>query len=208
MCKWHKEKKDTPHAELDVSILNGIAAFGGGMSALARSAAEDAATPRGLLNSVTPDAPVAPDAATAPGEATAVTAAAAPGAAAAAASKLALVTKAIYGQESGSGDNTSTSVTGAKGGMQIQPATFQQYAKPGESIDNPADNLAVGQRIIADLWQKSGGDPARVAVGYFSGPGNIAPPDSPTPWIRNAADPTGKTVAGYVSDILKRVGSS
>jgi membrane-bound lytic murein transglycosylase B len=44
---------------------------------------------------------------------------------------------AIYAQESGSGKNTSTSVTGARGGMQIQPETFAQYAKPGENIDNP-----------------------------------------------------------------------
>jgi soluble lytic murein transglycosylase-like protein len=116
--------------------------------------------------------------------------------------------KAIYGQESGSGSDTRTSSTGARGGMQIEPATFAQYAKPGESIDNPENNLAVGQRIIADLWQKSGGDPARVAVGYFSGPGNIAPVGSPTPWVKNVADPTGKTVSGYVSDILKRTSST
>jgi soluble lytic murein transglycosylase-like protein len=118
---------------------------------------------------------------------------------------LALLTRAIYGQESGSGTNTATSVTGAKGGMQIQPATFAQYARPGESIDNPEHNLAVGRRIIADLWQKSGGDPARVAVGYFSGPGNIAPPDSPTPWRRDVSDPTGKSVSGYVGDVLGRI---
>lgn len=113
---------------------------------------------------------------------------------------------AIYAQESGSGRNISTSVTGARGGMQIQPATFKQYAKPGESIDNPADNQAVGRRIIDDLSAKAGGDPARIAVGYFSGPGNIAPPGSPTPWKQDRADPTGKTVSSYVGDVMRRMG--
>lgn len=112
---------------------------------------------------------------------------------------------AIYAQESGSGRNTSTSVTGARGGMQIQPETFKQYARPGERIDNEADNLAVGKRIIDDLSAKSGGDPARIAVGYFSGAGNIAPPGSPTPWKQDRADPTGKTVSSYVADVLGRV---
>lgn len=113
---------------------------------------------------------------------------------------------AIYAQESSSGKNPTTSVTGARGGMQIQPETFALYAKPGEKIDNPADNQAVGKRIIDDLSTKAGGDPARIAVGYFSGPGNIAPPGSPTPWKRDVADPTGKTVSSYVADITKRVG--
>lgn len=115
---------------------------------------------------------------------------------------------AIYAQESGSGSNPTTSVTGARGGMQIQPATFAQYAKPGENIDNPADNQAVGRRIIDDLSAKSGGDPARIAVGYFSGAGNIAPPGSPTPWKVDKADPTGKTVSSYVADVTRRLGSN
>ena len=191
-----------------MSLINGIGALGSGLAAFAGNAAQDTATQTRvpLLNS-TPAAPPPEAAPAAPAPAQAATAATAPASAGSAnvPADLALITKAIYGQESGSGANTATSVTGAKGGMQIQPTTFQQYAKPGESIDNPADNLAVGQRIIADLWQKSGGDPARVAVGYFSGPGNIAPSDSPTPWVKNASDPTGKTVSSYVNDILKRL---
>jgi soluble lytic murein transglycosylase-like protein len=115
---------------------------------------------------------------------------------------------ALYAQESGSGKNTATSVTGARGGMQIQPGTFAQYAKPGENIDNEKDNLAVGKRIVDDLSAKTGGDPARIAVGYFSGPGNIAPPGSPTPWKVDKADPTGKTVSSYVADVTKRLGGA
>jgi soluble lytic murein transglycosylase-like protein len=190
-----------------MSILNGLGAFAGSLGEFARKEGM-----KSLLNSAVtpPEAAAAPEAsapAAAP-EAPIKVASAAPAVAAAEEAKIAALQKAIYGQESSSGSNTATSSTGAVGGMQIEPATFRQYAKPGENIDNPQDNLAVGQRIIADLWQRSGGDPARVAVGYFSGPGNIAPPNSPTPWIRNAADPTGKTVEGYVSDIMKRLGSA
>lgn len=183
-----------------MSFLNGIGGLAGGLTNFASNALKDEEARKSLLNdtpAATPEvATPATPAPEAPSE---------PSPHVGTGSPLAMTIKAIYGQESGSGANTATSVTGARGGMQIQPATFAQYAKPGENIDNPAHNMAVGQRIIADLWQKSGGDPARVAVGYFSGPGNIAPPDSPTPWIRNAADPTGKTVSSYVGDVLKRI---
>ena len=118
------------------------------------------------------------------------------------------VANAIYAQESGSGANPSTSVDGAKGGFQIMPATFAQYAKPGESIDNPADNQAVGRRIVQDLYTKSGGDAARTAAGYFSGPGNMAPAGAATPYVRDAADGNGKTTSSYVSDVMSRLGAS
>ena len=116
------------------------------------------------------------------------------------------VVASIHKQESGGAETAKTSVTGARGGMQIQPETFAQYAKPGEKIDNPADNLAVGRRIIEDLYKQAGGDPARVAVGYFSGPGNIAPAGAATPWKRDIADPTGKTTSSYVRDVVRRLG--
>lgn len=115
---------------------------------------------------------------------------------------------AIIKQESGGNPLAPKSVTGATGIGQIQPETFKQYAKPGERIDNPADNLAVSQRIVQDLYQKAGGDPARVAVGYFSGPGNIAPLGAPTPYKEDRADPTGKTTSSYVADVVKRLGGT
>jgi hypothetical protein len=115
------------------------------------------------------------------------------------------VADAIHMQESGGRPTAATSVTGATGGWQIQPETFKRYALPGESIANPADNERVGRRIIDDLSRKTGGDPARIAVGYFSGEGNIAPAGSKTPYIRDAADPTGKTTSSYVADVLGRL---
>jgi Transglycosylase SLT domain len=120
---------------------------------------------------------------------------------------LSQVQGAIRQQESGNRDAVPTSVTGAVGPNQIQPATFQQYAHPGENIANAADNRAVGDRILADYYQRYNGDPYRIAVAYFSGPGNVAPQGAPTPWIKNSADPTGKTVASYVGDVATRLGA-
>lgn len=114
------------------------------------------------------------------------------------------IVDAIEAQESGGRDGL-VSVDGARGRMQILPATFAQYAQPGESIDNPADNRRVAERIIADLSIKAGGDPARIAVGYFSGPGNIAPPGSPTPWREDRRDGNGMTVSRYVAQVTARL---
>jgi hypothetical protein len=118
------------------------------------------------------------------------------------------VSDAILGQESGHNPNAATSVTGAVGQAQIEPATFQQYAQPGENIHNPQDNLAVHQRIINDYMQRYGGDAQRVAVAYFSGPGNVAPAGSPTPWVENKSDPNGKSTSSYVYDVSRRLGGT
>ena len=55
---------------------------------------------------------------------------------------------------------------GARGPGADMPATFRQYARPGEDINNPADNMAVHNRIIADYASRWPNDPARVAVAY------------------------------------------
>jgi hypothetical protein len=113
---------------------------------------------------------------------------------------------AIIGQESGGNPNIGTSVNGAHGIGQILPATFARFAKPGEDINKPEDNLAVSQRIT-DTYMQRYGDPARAAVAYFSGEGNVAPPGSPTPWKEDRKDGNGKSVSSYVSDVLGRMGS-
>jgi hypothetical protein len=112
---------------------------------------------------------------------------------------------AIIQQESGGRAGTGTSVDGAVGVGQVLPSTFKQYAKPGEDINNPKDNEAVSRRIVADYNQRYNGDPARVAVAYFSGPNNVAPAGSPTPWINDAKDGNGKSVSSYVGDVQRRV---
>jgi hypothetical protein len=113
---------------------------------------------------------------------------------------------AIHTQESGGRATSATSVDGAQGGWQVTPATFAQYSNPSESINNPADNETVGRRILKDYYNRYNGDAARVAVAYFSGPGNVAPAGSATPYIHDAADGNGKTTSSYVADVTGRLG--
>ncbi len=114
---------------------------------------------------------------------------------------------AFHGQESGGGANTTTSIDNAHGDMQITPGTFATFAHPGERLDNPEDNKAVGRRILDYYRQKYNGDAARVATAYFSGEGNVAPAGSPTPWIQNRHDGQGTYVSQYVNGILHRLGA-
>ncbi len=118
------------------------------------------------------------------------------------------VRNAILMQESGNRGNIGTSIDGAQGPGQILPATFNQYARPGESIANADDNRAVSGRIIDDYMKRYNGDAARVAVAYFSGPGNVSPQGSPNPWIRDRIDGNGKSVSGYVGDVAARLGGN
>jgi hypothetical protein len=113
---------------------------------------------------------------------------------------------AILGQESANRDDVPKSIDGAVGPGQVIPKTFAAYAQPGEDINNPADNRRVSGRILADYNQRYGGDVARAAVAYFSGPDNVAPPGSPTPYKRDLKDGNGKSTSAYVNDIVGRLG--
>lgn len=88
---------------------------------------------------------------------------------------------------------------------QIQPATWQQYALPTESINNPTDNQTVARRIVQDLSDKYGGDPQRVATAYFSGPGNVAPMAATQPFAQDKSDANGQTTSRYVSQFMQNL---
>jgi Transglycosylase SLT domain len=83
------------------------------------------------------------------------------------------IARSIYQQESGSGKNTKTSNAGARGGMQIIPATFNRMADKGWAIDDPVHNARAGVRYISQLYNKADGDPALTAAGYYGGEGAI-----------------------------------
>jgi len=112
------------------------------------------------------------------------------------------VAQALTGTER-SGPN-AVSQKGARGTRQIEPGTFQRYALPGESFDREADRVRASDRAIDDLWRKYPNDPQRVAVGYFSGPGNVAPPGSSTPWVNNNND-GNMDVSQYVQRFNKKL---
>ena len=107
----------------------------------------------------------------------------------------------IFAQQETNGGKTDPSNP-----FQVQRATFNRFAQPGESWDNVADRNAVAQRMLTKFNQDYGGDLGRIATAYFSGEGNVAPPGSPMPFLRNVADSNGKTFASYVGDILGRSG--
>ncbi len=114
---------------------------------------------------------------------------------------------AIGGQESGNNPASPDSAKGAVGQMQITPGTFKLFAKPGENIRNVADNNAVGYRMLDKYNQDYNGDPQKVAVAYFSGPGNVnTDPNATTPWKRDVSD--GKVLTSqYVAGVMKRLGT-
>ncbi|MEN9885699.1 MAG: hypothetical protein RL758_277 [Pseudomonadota bacterium] len=87
--------------------------------------------------------------------------------------KLAALARSVFQQESGSGKNTATSSAGARGGMQIIPATFKSVADAGWNIDNPAHNAQAGVRYLKKMLEAGDGDPRLAAVGYYGGPGAI-----------------------------------
>ena len=117
---------------------------------------------------------------------------------------------AILHHESGSTStklNNPTSYAGAVGPGQIMPATAKPYMLPGENLNDPATNVAIHNRIMADYARRWPNDPARWAVAYFSGPGNVSQPGSPTPYIKNTSD-GHNTVAQYVANTAGKAGSA
>lgn len=116
-----------------------------------------------------------------------------------------------YGAPGGAGPPGSvggvpTSMTGNVGPGQIGPKFWQTFSHPGEEITNPADNIAVANRGIS-YYQQQYKDPARTAVAYYSGPQNVAPPGSATPYIRNipGPGPGQPDTATYASQVTARV---
>lgn len=76
------------------------------------------------------------------------------------------------GFESG-GNPNAVSNRGARGGMQVMPATFSGIADPGWNIDDDYHNSRAGIRYLKQGWEKSGGDPALTGAFYYGGPGGL-----------------------------------
>jgi Transglycosylase SLT domain len=121
------------------------------------------------------------------GAAGAVPVAGAPGAAGGGQVATPYMMRQVLQSTEASGPN-AVSDKGAAGKFQIMPATFKQYALPGEQFSNENDREIVAGRAIDDLARRYPGDPARQAVGYFSGTGNVSPAGSATPWNEDRSD--------------------
>lgn len=117
------------------------------------------------------------------------------------------ISTAIGGQEWHGKGPAPTSVNGAIGPSQITPDTARRYGLDPAKLHDPTYAAQARDTIIAKISALPNvqGDPARIAVGYFSGDGNIAPAGSPTPFIHDAADGTGKKTSAYVADVMARL---
>lgn len=118
--------------------------------------------------------------------------------------KLADVARSIYQQESAGGKNTKTSNAGAVGGMQITPSTFASVADKGWSIDDPVQNARAGIRYLKQLDQKSGGDPALTAAGYYGGPGAMEKARKGIA-VSDPRNPTAPTTLQYGQQVAARI---
>jgi len=75
----------------------------------------------------------------------------------------------IFEQESSSGRNAGTSSAGARGPMQVMPATFRQMYPDGD-INDPRHNVEAGIRYLKHGRDTLGtDDPRLLAAGYYQG---------------------------------------
>src|SRR5579872_6789346 len=79
---------------------------------------------------------------------------------------------AIIQQES-SGNPKAVSPKGARGLMQVMPATAAQYGVHPDQLFDPNINRQVGTRYFGDLMQKYNHNPFLALVAYNSGPGRV-----------------------------------
>jgi hypothetical protein len=110
--------------------------------------------------------------------------------------------QAVRGFESGGRPNV-VSPQGATGSMQIMPATFDDYARPGESYDNDRDRTSAAIRKLAADYRHYGGDLRKTAAAYIGGRGAVLADGT----IReDRADAHGTTPRAYADIILGRMG--
>lgn len=114
--------------------------------------------------------------------------------------------RATFGQESGSGRNTSTSYAGARGPMQVIPGTFNLVADKGWNIDDPLYNSRAGIRYLKQGWQASGGNPNLTAAYYYGGPGGMKKLINGVA-VGDPLNPNAPTTAQYANQVVGRIGA-
>lgn len=112
--------------------------------------------------------------------------------------------RSIYGQESGSGANETTSNAGAVGGMQIIPSTFKAMADKNWDINNAEHNARGGLRYIKHLNELSGGDHGLTAVGYYGGPGAMNKARNGES-VSDPRNPNAPDTIAYADQVLGRM---
>ena len=114
--------------------------------------------------------------------------------------------KAIYGQESGGGSDTSTSNRGAMGHMQIRPKTFKSVADADMNIKDPLDNMRAGIRYASKGYQLAGGDPKLAAAYYYGGPNGLEKAKKGIA-VSDPKNPNYPNTLEYARDVSQRMAS-
>ena len=119
--------------------------------------------------------------------------------------------RALHGQESsfGAADTSKINEHGVTGPMQVQDKTFEGMKTMGLipkewSHTNPKHNMDAGTIWSEYLLNKHGGDIARAAAEYYSGPKAVNADGSINRDRRDLKNPKAPTVGEYVDQVLKR----
>lgn len=115
---------------------------------------------------------------------------------------LASLILSLYQQETSGGRNIRTSPAGARGALQIMPATFEEMSRGELDMDNELDLARAGIRYAKESFEAAGGDPRLAAARYFGGPGGMR---ALARGEEGASDVLGKNVRDYAEDIVARM---
>jgi hypothetical protein len=122
------------------------------------------------------------------------------------------VQQMVYGQESNSGkaDTSKPNYAGAHGPMQIIPSTFEGLKKQGlipkdYDINNPEQNRAAGNALIADAYKRHGGNTDKVLAEYYAG-GKAVEGDKIRTDFKDLKNPNAPTVGQYIEQAKGRLG--
>lgn len=97
------------------------------------------------------------------------------------------------------GDPMAVSAAGARGLMQILPATAARFRVPANSLFDPAVNIETGARLLKALQRRFGNDRELVLAAYNAGEGAVA--------AHRGIPPFPETRA-YVARVLERYARS
>lgn len=106
------------------------------------------------------------------------------------------VVAAVIGAES-AGNPTAVSRVGARGLMQLMPATAERFGVPHEALFDPEQNLEAGSRYLSWLVDQFPNDLAKVLAAYNAGENAV---------VRYGGVPPYRETRGYVRRIFTDLG--
>lgn len=115
---------------------------------------------------------------------------------------LASLILSLYQQETSGGRDVRISPAGARGALQIMPATFDEMSRGELDMNSELDLARAGIRYAKESFEAAGGDPRLAAARYFGGPGGMR---ALARGEEGASDVLGKNVRDYAEDIVARM---